>query len=757
MSAIKSYNSNPILLPNPPSGYTYIFTNESSEMGVKLDDGSIVYPVGVTELGALSDVSLSSISTGEVLTYNGTAWVNSGTTDVPSTLEDLTDTNISAKTLGEALVWDGSEWINSGITADLSNYYDKTETDTLLDTKLDITDFETYTGTTAPAEFVSESVFEIYTGTTGNEIDLKLDITDFETFTGTTLPDNYYNETEIDSRELNDISGVTISSVVDDQSLVYKNGVWVNSGVTVDLSGYYDKDETDTLLDTKTDQTDFETYTGTTAPTIFDTKLDVTTFESYTGLTQNLSGLTDVEINSPNVDEYLAWDNNNSKWINSGVTAGISEETFETYTGTTAPAEFVSESVFETYTGTTAPDLFDLKLDNTIFETYTGTTAPAEFASQTDLDGKVNIDGNGKIENGIGGIGGISLTVSGATRIQQAWVDPSSKRIYFKVYDIEDVDNEISIYGDHTVSSRVIKYNTQIPIEFDDLSLVNKSYIEDNFNTSDDFILYTGTTAPAAFVDWDTYNTYTGTTTLSGLTDVTIDTITEGDFLTYSGTSWVNTEGTDIGEIGEGEFIFVTGQTLSGSSSYNLEDYVADGDFIFLSGSTLSGASSEEIFDDVADGMLLQRSGTTITGYTFEYGELYIEDNSGTTTSVVSGTSYTIIPWEASGITSDNITYNSLSGITIGLDGIYELDGNFSFSCANFNYEWYFTVFQNEVEIDKIHFERYMGNADVGSASLGGFLDCSVGDIISVRCRHSDSASRDLIVHYANTRIKRIK
>ena len=86
--------------------------------------------------------------------------------------------------------------------------------------KLDVTVFDTFTGTTLPANYLT--------------------ITDFNTFTGTTLPANYYNKTEINS-----YTGTTdtrLDGIDDDITFL--------SGVT----------------DTKLDIATFSAYTGTTAP-----------------------------------------------------------------------------------------------------------------------------------------------------------------------------------------------------------------------------------------------------------------------------------------------------------------------------------------------------------------------------------------------------------------------------------------------------------------------------------------------------------
>lgn len=116
---------------------------------------------------------------------------------------------------GNSIAWTGTTGnetfnvdINSGTLA------------TALGSKLDVTVFNTFTGTTLPANYLS--------------------ITDFNSFTGTTLPANYYNKTEINSYT------ATTDTRLDD----------IESDITF-ISG---------VTDTKLDESIFTGYTATTAP-----------------------------------------------------------------------------------------------------------------------------------------------------------------------------------------------------------------------------------------------------------------------------------------------------------------------------------------------------------------------------------------------------------------------------------------------------------------------------------------------------------
>jgi hypothetical protein len=69
---------------------------------------------GASDLDDLTDVVIVSPSTGQVLKYNGTSWVND--TDVSGggggVLNDLTDVVISSAATGDILRWNGTAWVD---------------------------------------------------------------------------------------------------------------------------------------------------------------------------------------------------------------------------------------------------------------------------------------------------------------------------------------------------------------------------------------------------------------------------------------------------------------------------------------------------------------------------------------------------------------------------------------------------------------------------------------------------------------------
>ena len=63
-------------------------------------------------LSGLPDVSISSPSSGQVLEWNGTAWINT-TLTFSTALSGLTDVTISSPSSGQVLEWNGSDWVNA--------------------------------------------------------------------------------------------------------------------------------------------------------------------------------------------------------------------------------------------------------------------------------------------------------------------------------------------------------------------------------------------------------------------------------------------------------------------------------------------------------------------------------------------------------------------------------------------------------------------------------------------------------------------
>lgn len=91
------------------------FGVETDTAKVKLGDGttawtSLSYFGNLEALNNVGDVTITSASSGEVLQYNGSAWVNSGLA-----INEVSDVTITSASSGEVLQYNGSAWVNSGL------------------------------------------------------------------------------------------------------------------------------------------------------------------------------------------------------------------------------------------------------------------------------------------------------------------------------------------------------------------------------------------------------------------------------------------------------------------------------------------------------------------------------------------------------------------------------------------------------------------------------------------------------------------
>ena len=206
------------------TGQVYLFTGDFTGSGSTPTTGSTYSEVNVfTSLPSASSASgeIYVVRNGQGTTVlnrkpaglyysNGTVWEYLG--DTPDGfLSDnfqIVDSDDNTKT---------AMFETSGITSGANRTLIIQNTDgtiaylTDLDAKVDLSVFSGYTGTTAPATFLSK--------------------TDFNTYTGTTMPANYYNKTEIDAYSA---STLLLINAKQDQ-LVAGDGI-ILSGNTISVS-----------------------------------------------------------------------------------------------------------------------------------------------------------------------------------------------------------------------------------------------------------------------------------------------------------------------------------------------------------------------------------------------------------------------------------------------------------------------------------------------------------------------------------------
>ena len=72
----------------------------------------------ITNLDGLSDVVITTPTNTQVLQYNGTNWINTNVPSLSNTLDDLTDVIVTTPSNTQVLQYNGTNWVNSSVTLD---------------------------------------------------------------------------------------------------------------------------------------------------------------------------------------------------------------------------------------------------------------------------------------------------------------------------------------------------------------------------------------------------------------------------------------------------------------------------------------------------------------------------------------------------------------------------------------------------------------------------------------------------------------
>jgi microcystin-dependent protein len=102
--------------PSSPSEGDLWFESDTASTYVYYDSAWVEVGAAATagDIDSLSDVVITSATTGQVLKYNGTNWVN-GTDDAGTTIDsidDIADVTITDAASGDFLQWNGTAWVN---------------------------------------------------------------------------------------------------------------------------------------------------------------------------------------------------------------------------------------------------------------------------------------------------------------------------------------------------------------------------------------------------------------------------------------------------------------------------------------------------------------------------------------------------------------------------------------------------------------------------------------------------------------------
>ena len=325
------------------------------------DDASVGYVTGITTTkidkvtGAEPNIPIfnadgglddSGYVIGDLTGGTSYTFVGSGGTQV--TEVGSTVTIYSALPTGTTVSW-------GDIAGTLSA---QTDLQNALDAKLAITDFNSYTGTTATeiGNKLDTTIFNSYTGTTATEIGNKLDSSVFNAYTGTSQPVLDAALTGVTNLG----TGTTLGLVSGRNATLKSISVLGGLSLGGDLNNLIISGETNAtvawgdITGTLSNQTDLQNA--------LDAKLAITDFNSYTGTTDTrLQGIEgDITYLSGQTDNKL----------------DITD--FNSYTGTTDTRLQGIEGDISTISGETAN-----KLDSSIFNAYTGTTQPVIDAALT--------------------------------------------------------------------------------------------------------------------------------------------------------------------------------------------------------------------------------------------------------------------------------------------------------------------------------------------------------------------------------------
>lgn len=502
-----------------------------------------------------------------------------------------------------------------------------------------------------------------------NALDAKLDITDFNSYTGTT-------DTRLQGIE-DDIDSI-------DDDIIYLSGQTDTKLATTDFNTY--TGATDTRISNIEDDVDTlqSDVTGLTA-----TKLDTTVFNSYTGTSQPildaaLTGVTNlgtgttlggtsgrnVTIKSISAvgGVTLVGDANNliisgetnvsSTWGNIGGTLSDQTDLWNELTGITAEtATKLDTAVFDSYTGTTETRLQGIEGDITYlsgetdnrllindFNTYSGATDTRIGDIEDDVtalydESLINITGatNGLSKSGskdvkLGGTLTEDTTISGTTfdftvnvdniKLQSVGqidiVDTGSNGVNIEsdegivkiagndsisdaITKIEVGESTLLITDDRTIP-RGIQYNEDYSSTFQNRSLVDKGYVD---------AVATGLIPKANVLVATTANiTLSGTQTIDGVALVAGDRVLVKDQTTGS----------------ENGIYLVTGGTWSRSTDFDdtPDGEVSDGNLIpVLSGNTYANTLWVLVTSDPID------IGTTALEFTLFSSPINLQEGTG--------------------------------------------------------------------------------------------------------------------------------
>ena len=352
------------------------------------NDSNFISNITGENIGDLSDVTITSGSNGDLLQYNGSAWVNVDVDTImgAQNLDDLGDVTITSAATGDFLRYSGSAWVDSTIqNGDITSGMITQHEGDITITESQISDLGTYQVTSEKGqangyasldgsglvpssqlpsyvddvlEYANESSFpgtgeagKLYVDLSDNSVhrwsgSAYVNITDYSTPGHTHVAADITDfDTEVDNQiaaaDIQDLNNVT--NIGTSGQVLQTNGTNATF-VTLDHDDISDFDtEVDAIVDTVIAATNIQdlnnvTGVGTTGQVLVSTGTglapqtldhnDISDFDTAVDtLVQatNLGELNDVNFGTLTTNDIIYWDG--SEWINSSLSGlGIAED-----------------------------------------------------------------------------------------------------------------------------------------------------------------------------------------------------------------------------------------------------------------------------------------------------------------------------------------------------------------------------------------------------------------------------------------------
>lgn len=272
---------------------------------ITLKIGSTTYSVASSTVSGLSDVAITSATTGQVLKFNSTSgkWENGNESGGSVSLNDLTDTALATPTNGQALTYNSTsgKWVN---------------------TDLPTNDGETIhiaTNVTYSASFTGSN--GTYVATLSKYVDNVVSST--VTLQYTDLIGNTTTKDLDDVQIGYDTSGHNTYLKALDDTICYNNN-YFHTGDTIISALVESQSYSLTLMEEVSPTAVSWSQTVSTGTKIATVTINNVATDVYApgGGSSALSGLSDVSISSVSDGQFLTYDSTSSKWNNESVALG---------------------------------------------------------------------------------------------------------------------------------------------------------------------------------------------------------------------------------------------------------------------------------------------------------------------------------------------------------------------------------------------------------------------------------------------------